>query len=224
MKPTPDLWTDRPWQMLFQTISKQRDSWFVRLNGLTLLLLGALSVYAKVKQKGSGIQLLFTDPFYHPYSGLLTGVSEILWCLPVTVCAFSFFLISKGKPRRYTKRFLLASGLLLSVLFLDDRFRITLMLVGYFGVPKTLMLVLYGSATLMYAAAFWRRIRTTPYTPLILAILLFVISGLADLLHLPGRGTPAMLEDGTKLLGTINLALYFWYVCQQEVWRSLNNQ
>lgn len=217
------VWTSRPWEIFFQAISKQRDPWFLWFNGLTLLLLGSVSVYAKVKHKGWGIQLLFTDPFDHPYSGLLTGVSEILWCATVTVCAFSFFLISKGKPRRYTKRFLLASALFLSVLLIDDRFRITLMLVSYFGVPKALMLVLYGMATVIYAAAFWRRIRTTSYTPLILAILLFVISGLADLLHLPGLGTPAMLEDGTKLLGNLNLALYFWYVCQQEVWRALKN-
>ncbi|MGK7901192.1 MAG: hypothetical protein AB4352_07220 [Hormoscilla sp.] len=106
----PTVWTDRPWQIFLQAIGKQRDFWFLWLNGLTRLLLGTLSVYAKVKHKGWEIKFMFTDTFYHPYSGILTCVSEILWCLPVTVCAFSFFSISKGKPRRYTKRFMIASG------------------------------------------------------------------------------------------------------------------
>ena len=211
------------WQTSLKTLGAHltRFSWLLWFNGLTVLLLGSLSVYAKATYKGWGIQLLFTDPFYHPYSGVLTGVSEILWCLPAIVCAFSLGLINRGQSRRHTKRFLLASALLLSVLSIDDRFRLTLILVIYFGVPKLAMLSIYGIAAVLYAKAFWGRLRTTPYALLIVAAVLFAVSSLVDLLHLPGQGTPAMLEDGTKLLGNLNLALYFWYVCQQEVRRSL---
>jgi hypothetical protein len=90
------------------------------------------------------------------------------------------------------------------------------------GVPKILIYLVYGIAALSYVFVFWRIIRGTPYILLLLAAVLFIISAVVDTTPLPGKGSIAMLEDGTKLLGIINILLYFRYVCWQAVLQSLN--
>jgi hypothetical protein len=194
----------------------------VAFNILTVLMLGGLSIYAKLTNQGDGLERLFSDPFnfWFPYEGLLTGVSEVLWCVSVTICTFSFGVVRQQNSRSRSKIFLFCSALLLGVFFLDDRFRMTLIL-SSLGVSKKLIYLCYASGILIYVVKFWRFIRTTAYLPLIAAFLLLGISRFEDLFSVQSLGLHAMLEDGTKLLGLLNLALYFWHVCDREVLRYL---
>ncbi|MEG4275228.1 MULTISPECIES: hypothetical protein [unclassified Microcoleus] len=190
------------------------------LNILTLLILGGLSIYAKLNNKGRGVERLFSDPFnfWFPYEGILTGVSEVLGCLPVAICAFTFGVLRQKDPGSKAAIFLFFSALLLGVFYLDDRFRMTLIM-SRLGISKKLIYLCYASAVFLYGVKFWRYIKTTHYLPLVAALFLFAISRLEDILETPNQGLHAMLEDGTKLLGLVNLALYFWYVCHHEVAR-----
>ena len=194
-------------------------------NILTVLMLGGLSVYAKLNNQGDGLERLFSDPFdlWFPYEGILTGVSEVLWCVAVTICAFTFGVVRQQKSRSRSQIFLFFSALLLGVFFLDDRFRMTLIL-SSLGVSKKLIYLCYASGVFIYSVKFWRFIRTTAYLPLIAAVLLLAISRLEDLFSVQNQGLHAILEDGTKLLGVLNLALYFWHVCDREVGRYLQQQ
>ncbi|MEG4573320.1 hypothetical protein QUA56_11580 [Microcoleus sp. N3A4] len=191
-------------------------------NTLTVLILVGLSAYAKLNNQGDGVERLFSDPFnfWFPYEGILTGVSEVLGCLPVAICAFTFGVLRQKEPGSRAAIFLFFSALLLGVFYLDDRFRMTLIL-SQLGISKKLIYLCYGSAVFLYGVKFWRYIKTTHYLPLVAALFLFAISRLEDILDNPNQGLHAMLEDGTKLLGLLNLALYFWYVCHHEVWRHL---
>jgi hypothetical protein len=189
-------------------------------NTLTVLILGGLSLYAKLNNQGDGVERLFSDPFnsWFPYEGILTGVSEVLWCIPVAICAFTFGVLRQKEPRSRSTIFLFFSALLLGVFFLDDRFRMTLILSGL-GISKKLIYLCYATAVFLYGVKFWRYIKTTPYLPLVAAFILFAISRFEDILGSRSLGVHAMLEDGTKLLALLNLALYFWHVCHQEVGR-----
>ena len=191
-------------------------------NILTVLMLVGLSIYAKLKNQGDGLERLFSDPFdlWFPYEGILTGVSEVLWCVAVTICAFTFGVVRQQKSRSRSQIFLFFSALLLGVFFLDDRFRMTLIL-SSLGVSKKLIYLCYASGVFIYVVKFWRFIRTTAYLPLIAAVFLLAISRFEDLFSVRSQGLHAMLEDGTKLLGLLNLALYFWHVCDREIWRYL---
>ncbi|MEG4026656.1 MULTISPECIES: hypothetical protein [unclassified Microcoleus] len=191
-------------------------------NILTVLILGGLSVYGKLNHQGDGVARLFRDPFNYvfPYEGLLTGVSEILWCIPVAICAFTFGVLRQKDPRSRAGIFLFFSALLMGVFFLDDRFRMTLIL-STLGISKKLVYLCYGSAVFFYGVKFWRYIKTTPYLSLVAAFLLLAISRFADPLKLPSEGVHEILEDGIKLLALLNLAMYFWHVCHQEIWRHL---
>ncbi|MEG4168991.1 MULTISPECIES: hypothetical protein [unclassified Microcoleus] len=200
-----------------------RVRFLAAFNILTVLILGGLSVYAKLNNQGDGVERLFSDPFnfWFPYEGILTGVSEVLWCIPVAICAFTFGVVRQKEPRSRSGTFLFFSALLLGVFFLDDRFRMTLIM-SRLGISKKLIYLCYGSAVFLYGVKFWRYIKTTPYLPLVAAFLLLAISRFADPLESQSLGVHAMLEDGTKLLALLNLALYFWHVCHQEIGRHLH--
>ena len=197
----------------------------VVFNTLTVLILAVLSVYAKVNNQGDGVERLFSDPFnfWFPYEGILTGVSEVLWCIPVAICAFTFGVLRQKEPQSRSAIFLFFSALLLGVFFLDDRFRMTLIL-SRLGISKKLIYLCYGSAVFLYGLKFRRYIKTTPYLPLVVAFVLFAISRFEDILDLSSQGVHAMLEDGTKLLALLNLAMYFWHICHQELRRHLQQR
>ncbi|MEG4121750.1 hypothetical protein QUA43_30295 [Microcoleus sp. N9_B4] len=202
-----------------------RVRFLAAFNILTVLILGGLSVYAKLNNQGDGVERLFSDPFnvWFPYEGILTGVSEVLWCIPVAICAFTFGVLRQKEPRSRSTIFLFFSALLLGVFFLDDRFRMTL-IISRLGISSKFIYLCYGTAVFLYGVKFWRYIKTTPYLPLVVAFLLFAISRFEDIFESQSLGVHAMLEDGTKLLALLNLALYFWHVCHQEIGRHLRQR
>lgn len=194
------------------------------LNILTVVILSFLSIYAKIKSKGEGIESLFSDPFEQGifYSGWFTGISEILWCAAIAISLFTAALLPKSS--RQFKVFLVASALVMSLLYYDDRFRFTLILCNFFGTCKIVKLTvyfIYGLVLVSYAWIFRQTIRQTPYIPLLFAFFLFGFSSAIDIKPIGGRGIHAMLEDGTKLIGLINLTIYFWCICQQEVKKNI---
>jgi hypothetical protein len=195
-------------------------------NALTILFLGLLSIYAKLKSKGAGIENLFSDPFYFStfYLGWLTSISEILWCTAIAICIFTSFLLPK-KSNRIFQGFLWGSSVVMLLLFLDDRFRLTLLLCTFFSTCKLVKVSvysIYGLILISYAFIFARTIRQTPYIPLLVSFFLFGFSSAIDVAPIGGRGIHAMLEDGTKLVGLINLTIYFWWICQREIKKNLD--
>lgn len=222
--------TTFPFFPLFKSWLKQGKQQFQSIpvliwsNVLTILLLSLLSIYAKIKSKGSGIENLFSDPFYFNifYEGWLTSISEILWCTAISICLFASFLLSK--LNRPFQIFLWGSALVMLLLFFDDRFRLTLLLCAFVGTCKVVKLgvySIYGIMLISYALVFGRIIRQTPYIPLLVSFFLFGFSSAIDIAPIGGRGIHAMLEDGTKLIGLINLTVYFWWICQQEIQKNI---
>ena len=194
------------------------------LNAITIVVLSLLSIYARLKSKGAGIESLFSDPFSIGiyYLGWFTSISEIMWCASIAICIFSAILLPAAD--RQFKIFLFGSSLVMLLLFFDDRFRSTLILCAFFGTCKIVKLsvyALYGSVLIFYAWFFRHTIRQTPYIPLLISFFLFGFSSAIDLTPISSRGIHAMLEDGTKLVGLINLTIYFWWICHQEIKKNL---
>lgn len=210
---------------MFESITKQfrSDRFILWCNSVAVLLFVALSLYVKLFDKGGQLVLLFEDPFLvgRAYIGTFSALSDLLWCATVIICLCSFGLLNTIRPGQKVNRFLLYSAIGTGVLLMDDAFRIHLIL-AKIGVPKILIYLVYGIAALSYVFVFWRTIRGTPYILLLLAAILFIVSAVVDTTPLPGKGSIAMLEDGTKLLGIINIVLYFRHVCWQAVLQSLN--
>ncbi|NEP17894.1 MAG: hypothetical protein F6J97_13480 [Leptolyngbya sp. SIO4C1] len=206
--------------------------WMLLPNAAVICFLLAIAAYIKLaglfdtSQHHLRVEFLtklFEESFLptEPYVGLLANVSEILWCGTAVTCWFSYRLVQRlGGSSRQTGQYLLFSAVLISLFLLDDTFRVTLILALLAGVPKLVMYSLYGAAVVVYAKLFWQKILKTPYLLMLSSVALLVVSALADVAHLPGSGTPILMEDGTKLLGILNIGLYFYQVCQDEVLRS----
>ena len=190
------------------------------LNILTIVVLSLLSIYARIRSKGQNIEILFSDPFNIGtfYLGWFTAVSETLWCTAIAICLFTCILLPKSQGQ--FKFFTIVSALIMSLLYFDDRFRFTLILCVFFGtckIVKTSVYLTYGALLIFYAWQFRHVIRQTPYVPLLMSLFLFGFSSAIDITPLSSRGIHAMLEDGTKLIGLINMTIYFWYICQQRI-------
>ena len=205
--------------------------WMLLPNMIIICALVAIAAYIKfagifdTSQHHIRVEFLhklFEESFLpsQPYVGLLANVSEILWCGAAMTCWFSYSLMRHLGKSRQTRQFLLFSAILLTLFLLDDIFRITLILALWARVPKLLMYSLYGGAVVVYIKLFWRKLLKTPYLLMLTSMILLVISALADVVHLPGKGTPILMEDGTKLLGILNIGLYFYQVCQDEIFKS----
>jgi hypothetical protein len=196
------------------------------LNTITIIFLSLLSIYARIRSKGAGIESLFSDPFYIGifYLGWFTSISEIMWCSSISICIFSAILLPSSN--RQFKIFLFSSSLVMLLLFFDDRFRSTLILCAFFGTCQIIKLgiySLYGLLLIGYAWFFRHTIRQTPYIPLLLSFCLFGFSSAIDITPISSSGVHAMLEDGTKLVGLINLTIYFWWICHQEIKQNLSS-
>ena len=194
------------------------------LNTLTIAVLGFLSIYAKIESKGYGIESLFSDPFSvdNYYYGWFTSISEILWCTAISICLFTALILPK--LYRGFQLFLWGSAIVMLILYFDDRFRITLLLCALFGACKVVKISvysIYGLLLISYAFLFRKTIGRTPYVPLLAAFFLFGFSSAIDITPIGGPGVHAMLEDGTKLIGLVNLTIYFWWICQQEIKKNI---
>jgi hypothetical protein len=215
--------------MFWQTTRKQFAliPLLVCSNILTIVILSIISLYAKVERKGTGVEKLFSDPFDIGsfYLGWLTSISEILWCAAISICVFTIALLSKNNSYIKhkttfdpTQKFLLVSALLMSLLYIDDRFRLSLIICNFLHANlKPVIGLFYGSLLILYAKKCWWKIRKTPYLLLLVCFGLFGLSSFVDIVPLYSRGASAMMEDGTKLIGLINLTFYFWYVCSSEI-------
>lgn len=194
---------------------------FIWVNGFTLGVLGVLGFYARASGKTYRFSVLFEDPYVGGpfYKALFTNFSEVMWCIALGICLFCFGLM-RSLNRRYDW-FFIGTALVIAMLLLDDMQRISLVLKYGWGVPKALMYSVYVGAIAVYTWVFRRRIvRDTPFPLLLIMVGMFLISALADVFgnkSQPGRF--ALFEDGTKLLGLMNLVLYCWLVGQQEVKR-----
>ncbi|NJN31331.1 MAG: hypothetical protein HC824_13575 [Synechococcales cyanobacterium RM1_1_8] len=197
---------------------------FIWVNALTIGLLGLIGFYARASSKTYRFYLLFRDPYVGGpfYQSLFTNFSEVMWCIALGICLFCFGIM-RSLNRRYDWFFLATAGII-AMLLLDDLQRITLVLHYTMGVPKAVMYGLYMGVIGAYSWIFRRRlVRETPFPLLLITVGLFVFSALADVSGYERRkpGTFAMLEDGTKLLGLMNLVLYCWLVGQQEIKRTM---
>lgn len=193
------------------------------LNGVTLAFFVVLTIYVKFWSDGKVVERLFSAPFDRefPYFGMLITASNLLLCLSASICTFSVVLIKDFRSTHKINSFLAGFALILSVILLDRMFRFTVILMSFGRLLKLAMFLLYGLTAIGYASRFRQKLIATPYFLLLGAIALLVFGAIVDLTGIEGHGTPAMLEEGSTLLATLNIAIYMWIVCRKEVLEKL---
>ncbi|HLO88233.1 MAG TPA: hypothetical protein VK203_24955 [Nostocaceae cyanobacterium] len=189
------------------------------LNSLLLFIVFLSVIFAKLFTPTVGG--LFLPPPTPGYigEGLLTHAFQILSCVPPVVCGFSYYLLHHIKPDGKNNKFILGSAFLTAGFLINHLYRIHIMLL-YFNINKSVTILSYALIAFYYGLAFRRQIKSTPYLLLFTGLGLLFAAIYVDSLHLSGDGTPSLLEGIPKLFSALNIALYFWFVCYEEVIKS----
>ncbi len=181
-----------------------------------------LVAVARSRSKGVSLGTYTRDPAtfldVSPLVGALSNVGVLGWCAAATLCLFTWLVRRRRTVGQVSAAFFLSSGLLMTVLMVDDLF------LGHdwigpnvLGVPENLVLSVYVLAMLTWLVAFRRTIVATEYLLLVLAAGFAALSLAVDLTWDSSRDLRYFLEDGSKLLGIVGWLGYFARVCYREL-------
>jgi len=185
------------------------------LLSLYLLTFGFLLVISSISHiTGIDISKFTRDPTAimgaHPFIGVLSNIGVLLWSACASVCFFSAGVLYYKKNNRGLSAFLFSSGLVTSILLLDDLFLLhERIFPRYFNIHEELLFSIYCVMILLYIVKFRRLILKTEFIILFLALGFFVLSLIVDQRLeqlLPWRH---LFEDGFKLFGIVSWFCYF---------------
>ncbi|MBA2277963.1 MAG: hypothetical protein H0W06_09405 [Chloroflexia bacterium] len=146
------------------------------------------------------------------YTGVLATLGGLLWAATAAICLFGYAVI-RGQPRRDGgARFLLAGGLVTTLLMLDDVFMFhEIVFPRYLGISENVVYTLIAAVLVWFVVAFHTAIPRTDFLFLVLAFGAFAFSlGIDRTESINPFPATYLLEDGAKLFGLINWAAYFW--------------
>jgi hypothetical protein len=194
-----------------------------RLSSLAIvysLTLGALAIAALVSvYRDVPIGFVLRDPLAtlqaHPLIGALSNVGVLVWCAAAAICFLTRTLLRQHDGTDEVRAFLFWSGLISSVLLLDDFFQFHDGLVPmYLGLSEEPIFLGYGLLTAWYLVRFRRVILASEWGVLFTALAFFALSMLVDAFQerwsSPWR---ILFEDGSKLLGIVSWSSYLIRTC-----------
>lgn len=171
------------------------------------------------------------------YTGILSSIGILLWGATATVCFFTAFIIWDSKDTYYAY-FIVASGLFISFLLLDDLLLIhDVVLPDYLNISGKFVFIFYVLFSLIYMWLFRHIIIQTDYVLVLIAGAFFALSIMLDIIadtpnltqgiasnlselshsHYIYKNIKYLLEDGAKLFGILSLFLYFARLCQRQI-------
>lgn len=177
-----------------------------------IVLISLLSTYHQVsfRELTADPNVLADQPFY---TGILSQLGLFFWSSAATL-SFTFAYFSKRiiKNEAITS-FYFASGIIISILMLDDCFMLHEDVLPRLGIPQKVVFLFYGLIVLGYLGNFYKIILKTPYLLLLMAFGGFSLSTIIDLFFHFETGSfwDSFIEDGAKFTGIV-----FWvsYVFQ----------
>lgn len=186
-------------------------------NGLVLILITLLLIYAKSSVSAS-VNTLFMPPVapQHPSERFLTYTFQILCTVPAIVCAFTWCLLNAVQPNNKYKDFILCSALIMGGFLINEFFRIHVILLNL-GIPKLLTIFFFALAAFLYIGLFRKQIKSTFYPLLLVSVGLLIVAVIMDSLGIKNDIFAGLLEGLPKIFSAVNLAVYFWYICHQEL-------
>ncbi|MEL4896149.1 hypothetical protein [Crocosphaera sp. Alani8] len=195
---------------------KKIPSAFIVGNSISLVLLVLVILYTRKIE--ASVEGLFIPPGTPPYptAGLLTHTFEILCAISPVVCGFTFAVVRRINPHNINNFFLLGSTILTGGFFCNEIYRVHIIL-QYFDIPKLMTIKVYSVILFLYLLLFWKNLKATPYGIMATGFILIILAVLIDSFHsyLPVKSS--LIEGIPKLLGIINLTLYFCLVCYRAI-------
>lgn len=152
------------------------------------------------------------------YTGSISNIGVMIWSGAAAICFFGYGMVRSGFADRRIPQFLLAGGILTTILLVDDFFLFHEEIFPGVGIPQDLVLGIYMVLMIAFVVWFRATILQTRYLLLVLAGFGFGMSILVDVLIHLGLVWPLFLaEDGAKLFGIVNWTAYFTTVSAQFI-------
>lgn len=194
-----------------------RSSIFKLLLGLYLpagLILSA--VYLVCVHTDTPVWMFTRDPaditLSSPFIGIVSNICILLWCATAAICFFAFSALHNQAHGKMAA-FFLFSGLITSVLLLDDLFLLhERIFPEYFHWRQRYIYVSYVSIVLAHLIAFRKVILKSNFIILGMALVFFLLSVVVDCISAKmGEFLPFfhLYEDGFKLFGLASWLGYF---------------
>lgn len=153
------------------------------------------------------------------YTGSISNLGVLIWSAAAAICFFSYGLMRSQVSDDQRASFLLASGVITTVLVLDDLYMLhEVVFPENLGIPQNLVYITYAAAILWFLIAFRATILRTSFLILLLALMGFAVSVVSDFIA-PMVSIPGMylFEDGGKFFGIVNWTAYFVLVAAQFI-------
>ena len=188
------------------------------------LTLGALAIAALVSvYRNVPIAFVLRDPLAtlqaHPLTGVLSNVGVLVWCAGAAICFLTHTLLREQEGKEEMQAFLLWSGLITSMLLLDDFFQFHDGLIPmYLGKGEDPVYLGYALITAWYLVRFRRVILASTWGVLFTALTFFALSLAVDALQ-DSWSSPwrILFEDGFKLLGIVSWSSYLIRTCVRAI-------
>lgn len=177
-----------------------------------LPLIGLAAVFALCNYHQIPLETLTRDPsavLEAPfYVGLVSHIGILLWCAAAAICLFGAVFLSTTGEKTFSV-FLAASGLLTTILLLDDVFLFHEEIAyTYFYISQKKVYAGYALLGLLYLYRFRHTILKSDFLFLALAFFFFAASIGIDLLPETVIPHHFLFEDGFKLLGIVGWSAY----------------
>jgi len=195
-------------------LKKDSLSCFLKVYTPAILLIVLFFLFSYLK--GTNFAVLSRDPIQllggKVYAGVLSRIGVILWCVTAAILIFSARITQLQGKSKSIGVFLFFSGLLTSVLMVDDFFLFhDVILPQYFHVNEKILYLFYGLSVVALFYFFSAIILNSDYVFLIFSFGFLGCSVLTDIVIEMAFNIPNsfVFEDGFKFLGIVSWAVYF---------------
>lgn len=186
----------------------------VLLIGYLVTFLSLILVIIISTSKNIALDTLTKDPtetMSAPfYIGIFSNMGIILWGGSALISLFTAFQVKGISSFKEDFYFLLVSAAITLMLTMDDLLLIhEEVFPKYFNVPENAVILTYINIILMYLILFRRKIFSSEYLILGMALFFIGLAKVSDLIPLPIK-KDTFLEDSIKLFGIVSWFIYFY--------------
>lgn len=159
---------------------------------------------------------------YNPFVGFISNLGILFWCISASVCFFTAVTIQNIHDLQKKIYFLYCSGIITSILLLDDLFLLhEAVFPMVLKIPEKIVYLIYAIIIIYWILKFSKIIIETEWNLLFLSILFFGFSLIIDVFFDFERAI--FIEDAFKLLGIFSWLCYFLRVCFRVMNKKLND-
>lgn len=211
-------WSRDVWPLIVQILTglrtqvKTLPAVLLRLYVLPLLVLGLIELIEVVT--GVPASSFTRDPVAVAklpfYVGIASNIGVGMWSATSAVCFLSYALLRDRTDGRKPAMFFLVSGLMTLIFMLDDMALLHEIVVPtLFGLSEKYTFAFYILILSGYLVLFGKTILETDYLLLLVALVFFAGSLIADAFHSREAPFHHMYEDGAKLMGIVAWLGYY---------------